>query len=112
MLAGCQAESQIPTLPETTSPPAQTLLEQGKPESENLLYIPNPHVEAMVCPEIRLYGNGLLLFEHNFDGFMQLKRISLEDGCLLAEGSVPVTPSAEVQIGSGYIGISDTVCNL
>ena len=135
LLTGCLAEPQIPTEPVTTAPtvpaattepaptePASTeptlpqeqpgvpLLEQGSAAGEtgNLIYIPNPHLESMVCPEIRLYGNGLLLFEHNFDGFMQLKRISLEDGCLLAEGSVPVTPSAEVQIGSGYIGISDS----
>lgn len=104
MLAGCQAESQIPTIPETTSPPAQTLLEQGKPESENLLYIPNPHVEAMACPEIRLFGNSLLLYEHTADG-MLMKRISLEDGSLLAQATYPASPSASIQIGNGLIGL-------
>lgn len=104
LLAGCQADPQATTNPETTSPQAQTLLEQGKPESGNLLYIPNPHVESMVCPELRLFGNSLLLYEHTDDG-MQLKRISLEDGSLLAQATYPASPSASVQIGNGLIGL-------
>lgn len=104
LLAGCQADPQTPTTPETTFPQAQTLLEQGKVESGNLLYIPNPHVEAMICPEIRLFGNSLLLYEHTADG-MLLKRISLEDGSLLAQATYPASPSASVQIGNGLIGL-------
>ena len=107
LLAGCQADPQTPTTPETTSPQAQTLLEQGKAESGNLLYIPNPHVEAMVCPEIRLFGNSLLLYEHTDDGLL-LQRISLEDGSLLAQATYPASPSASVQIGNGLIGLCDS----
>ena len=103
-LVGCQAESQIPTAPETTPPQVQTLLEQGNAESENLLYIPNPHVEAMACPEIRMFESSLLLYEHTAGG-MLMKRISLEDGSLLAQSTYPASPSASVQIGSGLIGL-------
>ena len=62
----------------------------------------------MVCPEMRLYGNGLLLYEHGMDGRLHLKRISLEDGSLLAEGAYSVTPSVRVQIGNGSIGLCDS----
>ena len=121
LLAGCQTDPQTPSLPETqpvtestaateaTLPreqPGVPLLEQGSAagESGNLLYIPNPHVESMACPEIRLYGNSLLLYEHTQQG-MLLKRISLADGCLLAEAVYEVTPSTQLQIGNGCISL-------
>ena len=136
LLTGCLAGPESPSEPETILPtetditteptaPAETsapventlpaeqpgvpLLDQGEAAGEtgNLLCIPNPHLESMVCPEIRLYGNGLLLFEHTGSGFV-MKRISLEDGCLIAETTLDVTPSANVQIGSGFIGICDS----
>ena len=130
LLTGCLAGPESPSEPETilpteteatseptapaenTLPPEQPgvpLLEQGEAAGDagNLLYIPNPHLESMACPEIRLYGNGLLLYEHTFQGFV-MKRISLEDGCLIAETTLDVTPSANVQIGSGFIGICDS----
>ena len=121
LLTGCRADPQTPS--STESAPAPTteatlskeqsgvpLLDRGvaSGETENLLYIPNPHVESMACPEIRLYGNSLLMYEHTADGFLQMKRISMEDGCLLAEASYPMSPSVRVQIGSGLIGLYDS----
>ena len=119
MMTGCQKTPE-PTSPQETAAPTEftqaalpaeqpgvPLLEQGETFG-NLTYIPNPHVESMVCPDIRLYGNGLLLYEHTTDGLLHLKRISLEDGCLLAEAAYEVSPAVRVQIGSGFIGLSDS----
>ena len=133
LLTGCQADTQAPSSQETepaptTEPMASTdpvpsteatlpqeqpgvpLLDQGAASGEtgNLLYIPNPHVESMTCPEIRLYGNSLLMYEHTVNGLLQMKRISLEDGCLLAEAAYPTNPSVRVQVGNGYIGLCDS----
>ena len=124
LLTGCRADPPTPTFPETeaTKTPASTeatlpseqpgvpLLSQGEAYGEirNLLYIPNPHVESMVCPEISLFRNSLLLYEHTLEGMLQLKRISLEDGCLLAEAAYSVSPSVKVQVGNGYIGLYDS----
>ena len=127
LLAGCRADPQIPSSPETdpmptteaaTSPeamlpeeqPGVPLLDQGKASGKtgNLLYIPNPHVESMVCPEIRLYENGLLLYEHAANGLLRIKRISLEDGTLQAEASYPMNAPASVQVGNGLIGVCDS----
>ena len=110
LLAGCQAAPQETTGPETTQAASGTaLLDQAEAVNadENLFYIPNAHVESMACPEIRLYGNGLLLYELGMNGGMKLVRISLEDGSLQAEASYPVSPAAKVQIGSGLIAICD-----
>ena len=126
-MTGCRAEPQTPTFPETvpttTTEPAASaeatlpkeqpgvpLLDQGEASGEtgNLLYIPNPHVESMACPEIRLFGNSLLLYEHTMNGLLHMKRISLEDGRLLAEGVFPMNPSVKVQVGNGYIGLCDS----
>ena len=115
LLTGCASDPQTPSSPETEpsfsqEQPGVPLLDQGKAagESGNLLYIPNPHVESMACPEIRLFGNGLLLYEHTVNGMLQLKRISLEDGTLLAEASYPMDASASVQVGNGLIGLCDS----
>ena len=115
LLTGCASDPQTPSSPETEPSFSQEqagvpLLDQGKAagESGNLLYIPNPHVESMACPEIRLFGNGLLLYEHTMNGMLQLKRISLEDGTLLAEASYPMDASASVQVGNGLIGLCDS----
>ena len=127
LLTGCQAEPQEPSFQETeqtfsTEPinpteatlpkeqPGVPLLDQGKSvgEAGNLLYIPNPHMESMVCPEIRLFGHSLLVYEHTMDGMLQLKRVSLEDGTLLAEASYPMNASASVLVGNGLIGLCDS----
>ena len=115
LLTGCASDPQTPSSPETEPSFSQEqagvpLLDQGKTagESGNLLYIPNPHVESMACPEIRLFGNGLLLYEHTVNGMLQLKRISLEDGTLLAEASYPMDASVSVQVGNGLIGLCDS----
>ena len=93
-----QAQSQLP------------LLEQGNAvgESGNLLYIPNPYVETMACPEIRLLGNSLLLYEYTTEGVFRMKRISLEDGSLLAEASYPMKSYPNIQIGNGFVGLCDS----
>lgn len=127
LLTGCLTEPQTPFFRETdpnptiepvisteiTLPkeqPGVPLLDQGEAtgESGNLLYIPNPHMESMACPEIRLFGNSLLMYEHTMNGTLQLKRISLEDGSLLAEASYPMNPSVRVQVGNGFIGLCDS----
>ena len=127
LLTGCTEQPQTPSLRETeprptteplasteatrpTEKPNRSLLDQGEAygESGNLLYIANPHVESMACPEICIFGNDLLLYEHAFDGTLQMKRISLEDGSLLAEASYTVDPSVRVQVGNGFIGLCDS----
>ena len=119
LLCGCQNHPVQPaqTEPPVTEAPAteiQTepsrlpLLEQGivLEESRNLCYIPNQTVEDMVSPEVRLLGHGLLLSEC-VENKLVLKHISLEDGALVAEGSVPAASGAKLYIGSGEIGICD-----
>ena len=115
LLTGCASDPQTPSSPETEPSFSQEqsgvpLLDQGEAagESGNLLYIPNPHVESMACPEIRLFGNSLLMYEHTMNGMLQLKRISLEDGSLLAEASYPMDTSVSVQVGNGLIGLCDS----
>lgn len=128
LLTGCLTEPPAPSVSETEPPPTTTvpmlpteatlpkeqpgvpLLDQGKGagESGNLLYIPNPHMESMACPEIRLFGHSLLVYEYTMNGTMQLKRISLEDGVLLAEAAYSVSPAASVQVGNGLIGVCDS----
>ena len=117
LLTGCRTapplsppETEVPTDSAQTSEPAEQtdipLLDQAEVNG-NLMYIPNAHVESMACPDIRLYGNGLLLYEYTMDGRFVMKRISLEDGRLLAEASYDVSPAVQVQIGNGFIGLSD-----
>lgn len=124
LMTGCRAEPPAPSFRETeaTEPSTSTeatlpkeqpgvpLLSQGEASGEtgNLLYIPNSHVESMACPEICLFRNSLLMYEHTLEGMLQLKRISLEDGCLMAEAAYPVTPSVKVQVGNGFIGLCDS----
>jgi hypothetical protein len=62
----------------------------------------------MACPEIRLFGNSLLMYEPTLEGMLQLKRISLEDGRVLAQAAYPATPAVTVQIGNGFIGLCDS----
>ena len=119
LLSGCRNHSSQPV---QTEPPVTEvlptevlpteshlpLLEQGIPleESSNLLYIPNQTVEGMISPEVRLFGNGLLLSQWVENQFV-LKHISLEDGALVAEGSVTAASGAKLFIGSGEIGLCD-----
>lgn len=116
LLSGCGSSSSVPLqteAPIVESPPTQShlpLLEQGTAleESSNLLHIPNAAVESMVAPEMRLLGNGLLLSEHR-ENQLVLKHISLEDGALVAEGSVTTAPGTKLCVGSGEIGLCDRV---
>ena len=114
LFSGCRhasspSEQTVPLTTETK--PTESVLplvEQGKvlEYSENLRCIPNEAVESMESPELRLLGNGLLLSQHS-EGEMVLKHISLEDGSLVAEGTVPATPGAKLYIGNGEIGLCD-----
>ena len=116
ILSGCGISSSEPI--QTDAPPTETLatatqlplLDQGSllEENYNLRYIPNAVVEAMTAPEVRLFGNGLLLSECNGDT-LSLNIISLEDGTLAASGSVPAKDGTKLSIGSGEIGICDRV---
>ena len=119
ILSGCQTSSSQPVetipspteTPETqiqTAPSHLPLLEQGIiPESSgNLLYIPNATVESMLAPEVRLFGNGLLLSEC-VENELVLKHISLEDGTLVKECSVASSSGTKLYIGSGEIGLCD-----
>lgn len=123
LLAGCGDSAPIQTAPatETTlaSQPGQTLptqprlplLEQGiaLEEGSALRYIPNPEVESMTAPEVRLMGNGLLLSEFG-EKEAVLKHISLEDGALIASARVPADPDARLYVGNGEIALCDRVC--
>ena len=117
LLSGCRIGSTqtVPTEPNvteisTTQPTVShlPLLEQGTilEESSNLRYIPNETVEGMRNPAMRLLGNGLLLSEYTDQGLV-LNHISLEDGTLLASGSVAAGPETRLYIGSGEIGLCD-----
>ena len=120
LLSGCREETVQPTETEPAETQTQAateelptearlpLLEQGiaLEEGGNLLYIPNGAVESMFSPEVRLLEHGLLLSEHDGNALV-LKRISLEDGALMAEGSVPAGDDAKLSIGNGEIGICD-----
>ena len=114
LLSGCGSGSSQPL--QTESPAAETLpvqtnlplLEQGSilEESSNLRYIPNAALESMTAPEVRLYGNGLLLSEC-IGNELVLKHISLENGALVKEASVTACPGTKLYIGSGEIGLCD-----
>ena len=93
---------------ETSEEPHISLLEQGiaLEESSNLMYIPCEMIEGMTDPEMHLLGNGLLLSECR-EKEWAFYHISLEDGALLASGSLPAAPGTEVYIGSGEMGLCD-----
>lgn len=74
------------------------------------MYIPNDAVEDMPCPEVWLFGNGLLLGAH-IRGQFVLRHISLEDGRLLAECAIAASPGVRVRIGNGCIGLLDSGTN-
>ena len=118
LLSGCTGSAPEPTRtdpPETqteSSSSAVPLLEQGIAvgESGNLLYIPNDAVEDMICPEVRLFGNGLLLSAYIRNQYV-LRHISLEDGTLLSECAIPASPGVGARVGSGCIGLLDSGTN-
>lgn len=116
LLCGCRDASRQPVQtapPEThTEASAVPLLEQGIAAGEggNLLYIPNEAVEDMICPEVHLFGNGLLLGAYMRNEYV-LRHISLEDGRLLAECRISASPGVQVCIGSGCIGLLDSGTN-
>ena len=60
----------------------------------------------MLCPEVWLFGNGLLLGSYIRDQYV-LKHISLEDGRLLAEFRISAAPGIQVRIGSRCVGLLD-----
>ena len=110
LLSACgnSSSSSLETLPPETQEAAIPLLDQGVAleESSNLLYIPNPVMEDMVVPEMRLLGNGLL-FSQWRENAMVLRHISLEDGSLLVSASLAAGDGTRLSIGSGEIGLCD-----
>ena len=114
LFSGCGSGSSMPL--QTESPTVESLptqihlplLEQGIPleESSNLLYIPNAAVESMTAPEMRLFGNGLLLSEC-IENTLVLNHISLENGTLVKSASVSAASGTKLYIGSGEIGLCD-----
>ena len=117
-LSGCTAQptQTVPTEPSETEtvtlPTALPLLEQGIPlgEDGNLLYIPNESLEDMNCPEVRLFGNGLLLSAFIRNQYV-IRHISLEDGALLNEYTISASPGVKLRIGNGSIGLLDSGTN-
>ena len=117
-LSGCAAAppQTVPTEPPETQTltvsPAPSLLEQGIPlgEDGNLLYLPNEAVEDMPCPEVRLFGNGLLLSAYIRNQYV-LRHISLEDGALINECAISASPGVKLRIGNGSIGLLDSGTN-
>ena len=114
LLLGCKdiSSQSIQTTPPATETPTAIsglpLLDQGiaMEENGNLLYIPNATVESMTAPDVRLFGNGLLLSEYTGNAFI-LNHISLEDGTLVTSASVPAGAGTKLYIGSGEIGLCD-----
>ena len=117
-LSGCTAQptQTVPTEPSETEtvtlPTELPLLEQGIPlgEDGNLLYIPNESLEDMNCPEVRLFGNGLLLSAFIRNQYV-IRHISLEDGALLNECAISASPGVKLRIGNGSIGLLDSGTN-
>ena len=116
--SGCTAQptQTVPTEPSETEtvtlPTALPLLDQGIPlgEDGNLLYIPNESLEDMNCPEVRLFGNGLLLSAFIRNQYV-IRHISLEDGALLNECAISASPGVKLRIGNGSIGLLDSGTN-
>ena len=114
LLSGCGSGSSRPL--QTEAPAASSLPTQGQlplpeqgavlEESRNLRYIPNPAVESMSDPQMRLLGNGLLLSECSGNELV-LRYISLEDGALVKEDAVPAHSGTKLFVGSGEIGVCD-----
>lgn len=117
-LSGCTAappqtvQTAPPETETVTVPSTLPLLEQGIPlgEDGNLLYIPNEAVEDMNCPEVRLFGNGLLLSAFIRNQYV-LRHISLEDGALINECAISASPGVKLRIGNGSIGLLDSGTN-
>ena len=118
LLSGCtggapQPTQTAPSVTETQhAAPLLPLLEQGIAvgESGNLLYIPNDAVESMICPEVHLFGNGLLLSGYVKNQYV-IRHISLEDGSLLHECAIAASPGVKMRIGNGSIGLLDSGTN-
>ena len=118
LLSGCTGGAPQPVQtdpPVTETRPAESdlpLLEQGIAQGEggNLWYIPNEAVESMTCPELHLFGNGLLLGGYVKNQYI-LRHISLENGALLNECAIGASPGVKLRIGNGCIGLLDSGTN-
>lgn len=122
VLSGCSKKENDTTVPtestappasapvtEPTEPPLPPLLEQGE-YRDNLLYLSNPYIINAEYPQMQLYENSLFLSEFNATeegSGLTLKRISLEDGSLLAENEFFASGMADVIIGNGTVAVCD-----
>lgn len=75
----------------------------------NVWYLPIEAVEKIKNPEMRLFGDSLLIFGVDYDngGLLSLCRISLLDGSVLAEGELFVGGAVTVQIADERVGVCD-----
>lgn len=105
-----RTESVTQEIPTTSDEPSTKtfLTEQGVAleEGGNVCYIPNAAIESMTIPQIFRMGEGLLFGECGESEFL-LKHISLEDGTLIREGSVPASFGAKLYLGAEEIGLCD-----
>lgn len=130
LLLGCKRDARLPepTGPAPTATPTATpavpnqtltLLDFRKPvgDGNNVWYIPNDVVESLSVSNIYAFGEDLLLeanlTKYNEDGefaglFIELKRVSLADGSLLAQTTLPIGGSVTVQIFGEWVCLSDS----
>lgn len=127
LLPGChgdplptEATGVAPTVTEapTVTAPAFTLMDsrQITGDGNNVWYIPNEQVESPFSSQLYAFGDDLLLgsylTEYDENGetdeqWIDLKRISLADGSLLAHTSLPISGAVTVQTFDGFTCLSD-----
>lgn len=123
LLAGCGQPAATPpagvtptVTPTETAEPSRglTFMDGREPAGGlgNAWYLPCEAVETMESPELYPFGERALLLVSNIfeEGGCQaeLKLLSLEDGSLLAENSVPSSGYVSVRTGAGLIGLCDS----
>lgn len=127
LLVGCHCEpvateitnATPPVTEESTAiPRAFTLMDsrQITGDGNNVWYIPNEQVESPFSSMLYAFGDDLLLgsyltdYDENgetIEQWLELKRISLADGSLLAQTTLPVSGAVTVQTFDGFICLSD-----
>lgn len=132
LLSGCHAES-LPAedtrvVPSVAEEPAVTPLSFSLMDSRqiigdgnNVWYIPNAHVESPFASALYAFGDDLLLgsyltdYDENGETIeqqLELKRISLADGSLLAQTLLPISGAVTVQTFDGFICLSDPIAGM
>lgn len=127
LLLGCGTHPMLPeskgTTPTATDSPAEpnrafTLMDSRQPvgNGDNVWYIPNEAVESPFVLSPYAFGEDLLLdsylTDYNEEGefvglFIELKLISLADGSLTAQTTLPISGAVTVQTYAERVCISD-----